>query len=163
MPRLRSGRATARCSNARSATPPREPTPTERTGADGVPAPPALVVVVNKIDHAPTGRVLERLTEAQAAVDALSEQLEVEYFPVSARTGTGRGRTRPRTFVGRLDEGPPYFPDDVVTDTPEALWVAELVREQLLAKTREELPHAITCRVTEWEWPHIRGRDRGRA
>jgi GTPase len=34
--------------------------------------------------------------------------------------------------------------------------VAELVREQLLAKTRDELPHAITCRVTEWEWPHIR-------
>ena len=43
-----------------------------------------------------------------------------------------------------------------MTDTPEALWVAELVREQLLAKTRDELPHAITCRVTEWEWPHIR-------
>ena len=34
--------------------------------------------------------------------------------------------------------------------------MAELVREQLLAKTRDELPHAITCRVTEWEWPHIR-------
>ena len=52
--------------------------------------------------------------------------------------------------------GRPFFPDDVVTDTPEALWVAELVREQLLAKTHDELPHAITCRVTEWEWPHIR-------
>jgi GTP-binding protein Era len=34
--------------------------------------------------------------------------------------------------------------------------VAELVREQLLARTRDELPHAINCRVTEWEWPHIR-------
>ena len=34
--------------------------------------------------------------------------------------------------------------------------MAELVREQLLAKTLEELPHAITCRVSEWEWPHIR-------
>ena len=34
--------------------------------------------------------------------------------------------------------------------------MAELVREQLLAKTSDELPHAITCRVTEWEWPHIR-------
>ena len=43
-----------------------------------------------------------------------------------------------------------------MTDTPEALWIAELVREQLLAKTRDELPHAITCRVTEWEGPHIR-------
>ena len=44
----------------------------------------------------------------------------------------------------------------MVTDTPEALWVAELVREQLLAKTHDELPHSISCRVTEWEWPHIR-------
>ena len=43
-----------------------------------------------------------------------------------------------------------------MTDTPEALWIAELVREQLLAKTRDELPHAITCRVTEWEGPYIR-------
>ncbi len=59
-------------------------------------------------------------------------------------------------LVGRLPEGPPFFPPDVVTDTPEALWVAELVREQLLAKTRDELPHAITCRVTEWEGPFVR-------
>ena len=116
---------------------------------------PALVVVVNKIDRAPSGRLLERLAEAEAAVDALAEGLEVEYFPVSARTGQGVAELT-EYLVGRLDEGPPFFPDDVVTDTPEALWVAELVREQLLAKTRDELPHAITCRVTEWEWPHIR-------
>ena len=76
------------------------------------------------------------------------------------RTGRG-GAASP--IVGPLPEGPPFFPDDVVTDTPEALWVAELVREQLLAKTRDELPHAITCRVTEWEWPHIRSRDHRRA
>ena len=39
---------------------------------------------------------------------------------------------------------------------PEAFWVAELVREQLLAVTRDELPHSIATRVTEWEWPRIR-------
>jgi GTP-binding protein Era len=116
---------------------------------------PALTVVVNKIDRAPTGRVLERLTQAQEAVDAMDAALAVEFFPVSARTGEGVG---PLTdyLVGRLPEGPPFFPPDVVTDTPEALWVAELVREQLLAKTHDELPHSITCRVTEWEGPHIR-------
>ena len=81
--------------------------------------------------------------------------LDVEYFPVSARTGRGVAALTEH-LVARLPEGPPFFPSDVVTDTPEALWVAELVREQLLAKTRDELPHAITCRVTEWEWPHIR-------
>ena len=41
----------------------------------------------------------------------------------------------------------------MVTDVPEAFWVAELVREQLLAVARDELPHSITTRVVEWEWP----------
>jgi GTPase Era involved in 16S rRNA processing len=120
--------------------------------------PPGLIVVVNKVDKANNAQVMERLTQAKAAVDALTaphELADVEYFPVSARTGKGvDGLTA--FLVDRLPEGPPFFPPDVITDTPEALWVAELVREQLLAKTRDELPHAITCRVTEWEWPHIR-------
>ena len=126
---------------------------TEDAGGDA--GSPGLVVAVNKIDRAPSGRVLERLAEAKEAVDALGELPDVEFFPVSARTGKGVDELT-AYIVGRLSEGPPFFPPDVVTDTPEALWVAELVREQLLAKTRDELPHAITCRVTEWEWPHIR-------
>lgn len=125
---------------------------------DGVDAPPGLIVVVNKVDKASNAQVMERLTQAKAAVDALTAPVEladVEYFPVSARTGKGVDALTVH-LVARLPEGPPFFPPDVITDTPEALWVAELVREQLLAKTRDELPHAITCRVTEWEWPHIR-------
>jgi GTPase len=119
-------------------------------------APPGLVVVVNKLDRASPDQVLERLTQVQDAVEGLGPVAGgVEYFPVSARTGRGV-EALVAHLVGRLAEGPPFFPDDVVTDTPEALWVAELVREQLLAKTRDELPHAITCRVTEWDWPHIR-------
>ncbi|MFN8019779.1 MAG: KH domain-containing protein, partial [Acidimicrobiales bacterium] len=39
---------------------------------------------------------------------------------------------------------------------PEAFWVAELVREQLLYVTRDEVPHSVATRVTEWEWPRIR-------
>ncbi len=116
---------------------------------------PSLVVVVNKVDRASSAQVLERLTEAKAAVDALGDLPDVEYFPVSARTGRGV-EALTEHVIARLADGPPFFPPDVVTDTPEALWVAELVREQLLAKTRDELPHAITCRVTEWEGPHIR-------
>ena len=42
------------------------------------------------------------------------------------------------------------------TDFSESFWVAELVREQLLAEVREELPHSIATRVTDWDWPHIR-------
>ena len=58
--------------------------------------------------------------------------------------------------MARLPEGPRYFPEGMVTDVPEAVHVAELVREQLLAATREELPYSIGTRVTEWEWPRIR-------
>jgi GTPase len=116
---------------------------------------PGLVVVVNKVDRASSAEVLERLAQARKALDALGEPPGVEYFPVSARKDRGVAELK-AYLVSRLPEGPPFFPPDVVTDTPEALWVAELVREQLLAKTRDELPHAITCRVTEWEWPHIR-------
>ena len=126
-----------------------------KTDTDDDVFPSQLVVVVNKVDRASNAQVLERLTQVKAAVDALDHLPAVEYFPVSARTGAGVDALVAH-LTARLPEGPPYFPPDVVTDTPEALWVAELVREQLLAKTRDELPHAITCRVTEWEWPHIR-------
>ena len=59
------------------------------------------------------------------------------------RRGRRRAGRAPRR---RLPEGPQYYPDDMVTDVPEAFWVAELVREQLLAVTREELPHSIATR-----------------
>jgi GTP-binding protein Era len=117
--------------------------------------PPALHVVVNKIDKSHGDQIIERLVSVKAAVEAIVPLETVEYFPVSARTGRGVDELRAHIVDG-LAEGPPFFPDDVVTDTPEALWVSELVREQLLARTHDELPHSISCRVTEWEWPHIR-------
>jgi GTP-binding protein Era len=46
-------------------------------------------------------------------------------------------------LVARLPEGPRYYPEDVVSDQPEAFLVAELVREKLLAVARDELPHSI--------------------
>ena len=78
-----------------------------------------------------------------------------EVFPISARTGEGV-EALVDAIVGRLPEGPLLYPEDMVTDVPEAFWVAELVREQLLAVTHDEVPHSIACRVTEWEWPRIR-------
>ncbi len=104
--------------------------------------------VLNKIDAATPEQVLTQL--ARAADFELDE-----YFPVSALTGEGVDELV-AAVVRRLPEGPQYYPDDTVTDVPDALWVAELVREQLLVVAREELPHSIACRVTEWEWPRIR-------
>ena len=99
---------------------------------------PGLVVVVNKIDRAGRGQVLERLNEAQSALEDVvgpggPPGPAAEFFPVSARTGHGVAELRSH-LVDRLPEGPPFFPPDIVTDTPEALWVAELVREQLLVR-----------------------------
>jgi len=110
--------------------------------------PQDAVVVVNKVDVARPQQVLAQL-EAAAELD-LSE-----YFPVSAVTGKGVD-VLVEHLVARLPEGPRYYPEGTVTDVPEAFWVAELVREQLLAVARDELPHSIATRVTEWEWPRIR-------
>jgi GTP-binding protein Era len=110
--------------------------------------PKSAICIVNKVDKASKQQVLERL--AQAA------ELELaDYFPVSAATGAGVDALVD-ALVARLPEGPAFYPEDMVTDVPEAFWVAELVREQLFQVMREELPHSIACRVTEWEWPRIR-------
>jgi GTP-binding protein Era len=106
------------------------------------------IVVVNKVDVASPDEVLVQLSKA-AELD-LSE-----YFPVSACTGAGV-EALVDALIARLPEGPQLYPDDMVTDMPEAFWVAELVREQLLAVVREEVPHSLATRVTEWEWPRIR-------
>src|SRR5207248_87527 len=90
-----------------------------------------------------------------AQLAAAAELSMGDYFPVSARTGEGVGALVD-AIAARLPEGPAWYPDDMVTDVPEAFWVAELVREQLLARVREEVPHSIATRVTEWEWPRIR-------
>ncbi|MDQ3569692.1 MAG: GTPase Era [Actinomycetota bacterium] len=118
----------------------------DRFVADRLPG--DAVVVVNKVDVASRRQVLDQLSAA-------AELDRAEYFPVSARTGEGVD-VLVEALVERLPEGPRYYPDDVVTDVPEAFWVAELVREQLLCVTRDELPHSIACQVTEWEWPRIR-------
>ena len=104
--------------------------------------------VVNKVDIASPTEVLSQLS--------LAGSLDLaEYFPVSATTGEGVDELV-AAIVARLPEGPRYYPEGTVTDSPDAFWVAELVREQLLARMGDELPHSIACRVTELEWPRIR-------
>ena len=106
------------------------------------------VIVLNKIDQLSKNMIAVQL-------NAVSKLGAAAYFPVSARTGDGV-RELVDHLTKLMPEGPMYFPDDTVRDLPEAEWVAELVREQLLAVTRDELPYSIATRVTEWEWPRIR-------
>jgi GTPase len=110
--------------------------------------PKDAICVVNKVDKASKQALADQLVAASAL--GLSE-----YFPVSAKTGEGV-TTLVDHLISVLPEGPQYFPDDMVTDVPEAFMVAELVREQLLRRTHDELPHSIAARVTEWDWPFIR-------
>jgi GTP-binding protein Era len=106
------------------------------------------IVIVNKIDAAKSNQVIAQLS----AVSALGA---ADYFPVSARTGKGMPELIAH-LSARMPEGPMYFPAETKSDQPEEQWVAELVREQLLAVTHDELPYSIATRVSEWEWPRIR-------
>lgn len=106
------------------------------------------IVVVNKIDRAKPEMVLEQLQ----AVSVLGARA---YFPLSASTGDGVPALLAE-LSSLMPEGPAYYPEEMVSDTDEHTWVAELVREQLLAVLRDELPYSVATRITEWEWPKIR-------
>jgi len=108
---------------------------------------PTTIVIVNKIDRAVPDQIVAQL-------GAAGELGAEAYFPVSARSGAGLDVLVDH-LVARAPEGPAFFPLDAVRDVPEEQWVAELVREQLLAVTRDELPYSIATRVTEWEGNRI--------
>lgn len=122
---------------------------------------PVPVLVVNKMDKPGREAVAAQLMAATEAVREVGEDLNlmhvadrVEFFPVSAKTGEGT-QALVKFIKPLMPESPFLFPEDEVSDVPEAVWVAELVREQLVRKTKQELPHSIHCRVIEFEWPHI--------
>jgi GTP-binding protein Era len=101
-------------------------------GATGVP----VVIAVNKIDR--TGR-----SGTAAALQAAADlDVAEEVFPVSAATGSG---VTPLvdSLVSLLPEGPFYFEPEQRSDQTESVLLAELVREQVLARTREEVPHSV--------------------
>ena len=106
------------------------------------------IVVLNKTDAISNSKVLAQLSAASLLGAA-------EYFPLSAKTGEGVD-TLLLALRRRAVEGDAMFPAEMVSETPQAQWIAELVREQLLAVTRDELPYSIATRVTEWEWPRVR-------
>ncbi|HEY2260413.1 MAG TPA: GTPase Era [Solirubrobacteraceae bacterium] len=101
-----------------------------------------ITIAVNKVDRA---------TQAQtAAALQAAEELEIsdEIFPVSARTGAGLPIVVDH-LVGLLPAGPFYFAHAQHSDQSQTVILAELVREQVLARTREEVPHAVEVEVTE--------------
>ena len=104
-----------------------------------------VFLVLNKTDRVSDKRALLPLIESYKQLHDFAE-----YFPISAATGEGLGELR-KSIVARLPEGPKYFPDDYLTDQPERFLAAEIVREKILAVTRQEVPHAIAVVVEKWE------------
>ena len=103
-----------------------------------------VVIAVNKVDairRDPTVAALQ-------AADDLG--LDAEVFPISARTGRGVAELAEH-LAGLLPEGPFYFPPEEVSDQPERVMLAELVREQVLRRTRQEVPHAVEVQIDELE------------
>jgi GTP-binding protein Era len=101
-----------------------------------------VVIAVNKVDRLDRAHTLAMLRAAA--------ELEVsdETFPVSARKGSGVDALVEH-LVGLLPEGPFMFDADDASDQPEAVMLAELIREQILRRTFQEVPHAVEVVVDD--------------
>ena len=102
------------------------------------------VLLLNKID-AMSKPALLPLMESCSKEVAFAEMI-----PISALTGDGV-QTVIERFLTYLPEGPPHFPQDQFTDQPERFLAAEIVREKIMAATRQEVPRAVAVRVESFE------------
>ncbi|CAN5655638.1 GTPase Era [soil metagenome] len=103
-----------------------------------------VFLIVNKVDRLPPARIAAALARASSLGDF------TEFVPLSARTGDGVEVLR-ALLLEALPEGPPLYPPGTRRDQPPPVFVAELVREKLLARAREELPHSIAAVTEEYE------------
>ena len=109
-------------------------------------SPVPVTIAANKIDRASQSRTAATL---QAAAEL---ELADDIFPVSARTGAGVTMLADH-LIALLPPGPFYFSATQHSDQSETVRLAELVREQVLARTREEVPHAVEVEVLEIQHP----------
>lgn len=103
-----------------------------------------VILVLNKID-------LIRKPALLPLIDAYRREHDFKAIvPVSALTGDGM-EVLERALVANLPEGEPLYPDDYLTDQPERVMAAELVREKLLAHTRDELPFTTAVVIDQFD------------
>jgi len=93
------------------------------------------ILVLNKTDIVDEAKLM-------ATIQSFSTEKYDAIVPVSAKTGKNMDKLR-QLIVSFLPEGPKYFPDDMMTDQPERLICAEIIREKALLHLREEVPHGI--------------------
>ncbi len=103
-----------------------------------------VVLVINKIDLVPKPKLL-------GLIDAFSKKFDfTEIIPVSGQTGEGVDRLL-EVIPGYLPEGPGHYPEDMITDLPERFIVAEMIREQVLKQTHDEIPYRVAVVVESFE------------
>jgi GTP-binding protein Era len=103
-----------------------------------------IVTVLNKVDRLDRGRTVKALS------DAAGLEVPGELFPISAKSGAGVSPVV-QELVSLVPEGPFMYPPGEQSDQSTELQLAELVREQVLLRTREELPHAVEVEIDELE------------
>ncbi|UCE86584.1 MAG: GTPase Era [Deltaproteobacteria bacterium] len=101
-----------------------------------------ILLVGTKCDHAKASREDPWPPHAAAAAAWVAR--------ISARTGQGVDALL-KALVARLPEGPPYYPDDEITDRPLRFLTAEIVREAASMELQQELPHRIAVEVVEFD------------
>jgi GTP-binding protein Era len=109
-----------------------------------VPVP--VLLLLNKVDRIHKPDLLPRMEWFEA------HGTFAEIIPISATRGT-HCDTVVTSLLKRLPEGPPLFPEDTLTDKSVRFLAAEFVREELLHRTREELPYTTAVTVDQWEEP----------
>ncbi|OBK73016.1 GTPase Era [Mycobacterium sp. 1274761.0] len=101
-----------------------------------------LVAIVTKIDKVPRDRVAAQLVAVSELVG------EAEIVPVSATTGE-QVDVLIDVLADQLPPGPAFYPDGELTDEPEEVLMAELIREAALEGVRDELPHSLAVVIEE--------------
>ena len=101
-------------------------------------------LVLNKTDLVPPAKLLGLIAELNALAAF------AETFMVSALTGDGLDRLT-EALAHAMPEGPYLYPPDEITDLPDRLLAAELVREQVFLQTHEEVPYAATVETESWQ------------
>ncbi|NJC22412.1 GTP-binding protein Era [Arthrobacter pigmenti] len=108
-----------------------------------------VIAVVTKADLVSRELLAKQLLEVTAlGVEILGEEGWADIVPVSAVDGF-QVATVADVFAAHMPESPPLYPDGELTDEPEAVMVAELVREAALEGVRDELPHSLAVVVEE--------------
>jgi GTP-binding protein Era len=105
-----------------------------------------ILFLINKVDHADQRNILPYMDQVMRELSPAS------VIPISAIAGHGLNHVEAE-ILKHLPEGPVYFPEDQVTDRSERFFASEVIREKIMALTREEVPYSVTVLIEEFLEP----------